>query len=77
MARVLGQGDLRPMPDDRSAMTELRNILASREPLYARASAIVHTAGLRVAAAADRLIEAVSPVLQGEARSFGLRGVAV
>jgi XRE family aerobic/anaerobic benzoate catabolism transcriptional regulator len=69
MARVRGQGDLRPMADDRSAMAELRNILASREPLYARASAVVDTAGLSVDDAAARLVEAVSPVLQNEARS--------
>ena len=69
MARVRGQGDLRPMADDRSAMAELRNILISREPLYARASAVVDTAGLSVDAAAARLVEAVSPVLQNEARS--------
>ncbi len=77
MARVRGQGDLRPMADDRSAMTELRNILLSREPLYARANAVVDTAGLSVDAAAARLIEAVRPVLQNEARSFGLRTVAL
>jgi XRE family aerobic/anaerobic benzoate catabolism transcriptional regulator len=77
MARVRGQGDLRPMADDRSAMAELRNILVSREPLYARASAVVDTAGLNVDAAAARLIESVRPVLQNEARSFGLRSVAV
>src|ERR1700709_1393255 len=35
MARVRRQGDLRPMADDRSAMTELRTILLSRAPLYA------------------------------------------
>jgi XRE family aerobic/anaerobic benzoate catabolism transcriptional regulator len=70
MARVRKQGDLRPMADDRSAMAELRNILVSREPLYARASAVVDTAGLSVDAAAARLTEAVSPVLQNEARSF-------
>jgi XRE family transcriptional regulator, aerobic/anaerobic benzoate catabolism transcriptional regulator len=46
MARVRRQGDLRPMADDRSAMQELRTILLSREPLYARASAVVDTAGL-------------------------------
>ena len=46
MARVRRQGDLRPMADDRSAMAELRTILLSREPLYARASAVVDTAGL-------------------------------
>jgi XRE family aerobic/anaerobic benzoate catabolism transcriptional regulator len=77
MARVRRQGDLRPMADDRSAMAELRNILTSREPLYARASAVVDTAGLSVDAAAARLIDSVRPVLQSEARSFGLRSVAV
>jgi len=77
MARVRRQGDLRPMADDRSAMAELRNILLSREPLYARASATVDTAGLSVDAAAARLIDAVRPVLQNEARAFGLRSVAV
>lgn len=77
MGRVRKQGDLRPMADDRSAMAELRNILVSREPLYARASATVDTAGLSVDAAAARLIDAVRPVLQNEAKSFGLRSVAV
>jgi XRE family aerobic/anaerobic benzoate catabolism transcriptional regulator len=77
MGRVRKQGDLRPMADDRSAMAELRNILVSREPLYARASAVVDTAGLSVDAAAARLIDTVRPVLQNEARAFGLRSVAV
>jgi XRE family transcriptional regulator, aerobic/anaerobic benzoate catabolism transcriptional regulator len=76
MARVRGQGDLRPMADDRSAMAELRTILKSREPLYARASAVVDTAGLTVDAAAARLIEAVAPVLRNEAHAFGLRTAA-
>jgi XRE family aerobic/anaerobic benzoate catabolism transcriptional regulator len=71
MARVRKQGDLRPMADDRSAMAELRNILLSREPLYARASAVVDTAGLNVDAAAARLIEAVTPVLEKESPNFG------
>ena len=70
MARVRKQGDLRPMADDRSAMAELRNILASREPLYARANAVVDTAGLSVDAAAARLGEAVKPVIANEARMF-------
>jgi len=77
MGRVRKQGDLRPMADDRSAMAELRNILVSREPLYARAAATVDTAGLSVDAAAARLIDTVRPVLQNEARAFGLRSVAV
>jgi XRE family aerobic/anaerobic benzoate catabolism transcriptional regulator len=70
MARVRRQGDLRPMAEDPSAMAELRNILVSREPLYARANAVVDTAGLSVDAAAARLSEAVAPVLQNEARMF-------
>src|SRR6201987_5917300 len=77
MARVRRQGDLRPMADDRSAMAELRNILKSREPLYARAAAVVDTAGLSVDAAAAKLIDNVRPVLQNQARAFGLRTVAV
>jgi len=76
MARVRKQGDLRPMADDRSAMAELRNILVSREPLYARASAVVDTAGLTVDAAATRLIDAVAPILQNEQKAFGLRSAA-
>jgi XRE family transcriptional regulator, aerobic/anaerobic benzoate catabolism transcriptional regulator len=77
MGRVRRQGDLRPMADDRSAMAELRNILLSREPLYSRAAAVVDTAGLSIDAAAAKLIDTVRPVLQNEARSFGLRSVAV
>jgi len=76
MARVRGQGDLRPMADDRSAMAELRTILKSREPLYARAAAVVDTAGLTVDAAAARLIDAVAPVLRNDAHAFGLRSAA-
>jgi len=70
MARVRRQGDLRPMADDRSAMAELRTILLSREPLYARASAVVDTAGLDVDHAAARLIDAVEPVVADDARMF-------
>jgi XRE family aerobic/anaerobic benzoate catabolism transcriptional regulator len=70
MARVRRQGDLRPMADDRSAMAELRTILLSREPLYARASAVVDTAGLSVDSAAARLIDTVAPVVAQDARMF-------
>src|SRR5262245_14648701 len=73
MARVRRQGDLRPMADDRSAMAELRNILVSREPLYARASAVVDTAGLTIADAASRLMAKVSPRHQNDANAFGPR----
>lgn len=75
MARVRRQGDLRPMADDRSAMAELRTILLSREPLYARASTVVDTAGQTVDAAAARLLGAVAPVLSSNA-AFHPRTIA-
>ena len=61
MARVRQQGDLRPMADDPTAMQELRAILTSREPLYARAHATVDTSGIAIDAAAARLIAAIAP----------------
>ncbi len=48
MRRVLEQGDLRPMRDNRRAMDDLRAILASREALYARADFTVDTGGRTV-----------------------------
>jgi XRE family aerobic/anaerobic benzoate catabolism transcriptional regulator len=60
MRRVREQGDLRPMGGDASAMQELRAILVSREPFYARARAMVDTAGLSVEEAADRLYALIS-----------------
>jgi XRE family aerobic/anaerobic benzoate catabolism transcriptional regulator len=76
MGRVRKQGDLRPMADDRSAMQELRTILLSREPLYARASAQVDTSGLGIAAAAARLAETVAPMLAKQSPAAAPRTVA-
>ena len=56
MARVRRQGDLRPMARDRAAMEELTTILASREPLYRRARAIVDTSGETVAQSVEKLV---------------------
>ena len=41
--RVVQQGDRRPMADNPQAMTELRRLLAAREPLYAQARLTVDT----------------------------------
>lgn len=49
MQRVIDQGDLRPMQDNRQAMADLRAILASREALYARADLTLDTSGRSVA----------------------------
>jgi XRE family aerobic/anaerobic benzoate catabolism transcriptional regulator len=45
MARVIAQGDSRPMAGNEEAMDDLRRILSAREPLYAKADAIVDTSG--------------------------------
>lgn len=56
MERVVRQGDYRPMAEHRNAMADLKRILAERTPLYARADAIVDTAGLGIDAALARLL---------------------
>ena len=43
MARVIAQGDHRPMADQRHAMADLKRILAERAALYGRADATVDT----------------------------------
>lgn len=45
MARVMAQGDLRPMAGNDEAMEDLKRILEAREALYARADTIVDTSG--------------------------------
>jgi XRE family transcriptional regulator, aerobic/anaerobic benzoate catabolism transcriptional regulator len=45
MARVIAQGDLRPMADNSRAMEDLLAILQAREPLYAKADAVLDTSG--------------------------------
>lgn len=49
MARVVAQGDLRPMSGQPEAMKDLRRILASRQALYGKADATVDTSGQSVA----------------------------
>lgn len=49
MGRVVEQGDLRPMADNRRAMEDLRAILAARAPLYAKADVTVETSGRSLA----------------------------
>jgi len=55
MGRVVAQSDLRPMAGSDEAMADLRNILAGRTALYAKADATVDTAGASVAASFRRL----------------------
>jgi len=45
MERVIAQGDMRPMANNARAMEDLVSILKSREPLYAKAEAVLATSG--------------------------------
>lgn len=59
MERVVAQGDMRPMAGHEEAMDDLRNILISRELLYAKADAVVDTSGSAVEKSFNALREAV------------------
>jgi XRE family aerobic/anaerobic benzoate catabolism transcriptional regulator len=48
MARVIAQGDVRPMAGSGQAIDDLRRILQEREPLYARADVTVDTTRISV-----------------------------
>jgi XRE family aerobic/anaerobic benzoate catabolism transcriptional regulator len=53
--RVMRQGDRRPMDQHPQAREALRDLLARREPMYARADATVDTARLSVTQAVERV----------------------
>jgi XRE family transcriptional regulator, aerobic/anaerobic benzoate catabolism transcriptional regulator len=48
MSRVIAQGDMRPMSGNPEAMNDLRRMLATREPLYAKADLAIDTTGRTV-----------------------------
>lgn len=48
MSRVVAQGDMRPMKGHAQAMDDLKSLLTSREPLYARADVTVSTSNQAV-----------------------------
>jgi XRE family aerobic/anaerobic benzoate catabolism transcriptional regulator len=50
MARVIAQGDMRPMAHNPEAMSDVRRILEERESLYRQADLSVDTSGRSVAA---------------------------
>jgi XRE family aerobic/anaerobic benzoate catabolism transcriptional regulator len=60
MKRVMEQGDLRPMAGMREAMSDLRRILDVREPLYARADAVVDTSKCELEACVGEMLARVA-----------------
>lgn len=57
MNRVLAQGDRRPMEASAQAMSDLRRILSSREPLYSKADASIDTSGKPVQHSLGELVK--------------------
>ncbi len=60
MQRVMAQGDMRPMADNRESMSDLRRILDVREPLYRKADATIDTSECSVEESVERLALACS-----------------
>jgi XRE family transcriptional regulator, aerobic/anaerobic benzoate catabolism transcriptional regulator len=60
MARVIAQGDTRPMAESSEAMNDLRRILGGRAALYGQADVTVDTAGKSIDKSLAELRKAVS-----------------
>jgi XRE family aerobic/anaerobic benzoate catabolism transcriptional regulator len=58
--RVVAQGDARPMAQNPHAMTELRALLAAREPLYAQAHQVIDTSRTGIKGAVEQLARELS-----------------
>jgi XRE family aerobic/anaerobic benzoate catabolism transcriptional regulator len=67
MKRVIAQGDLRPMAGNAEAMSDLKRILAGREPAYARADLTFDTTGRTAPEAFVGLRAALKPRLAAAA----------
>jgi XRE family transcriptional regulator, aerobic/anaerobic benzoate catabolism transcriptional regulator len=59
MQRVIAQGDMRPMSNNRDAMSDLKRILAERDVLYSKADLQVDTAGRTFEESVEVLIQAL------------------
>jgi XRE family aerobic/anaerobic benzoate catabolism transcriptional regulator len=60
MARVIKQGDRRPMAQSRQAMRDLRRILYSREALYRQADAVLDTSAQPLKHSVHSLVRLIS-----------------
>jgi XRE family aerobic/anaerobic benzoate catabolism transcriptional regulator len=59
MARVVAEGDMRPMAGNAESMADLERILAGREALYRRADTSLDTSGKTVRESLDALAGAL------------------
>ena len=60
MARVVAQGDFRPMQGNTEAMLDLKRILGAREPLYRKADITLNTSDEGADQSLAKLRQAVS-----------------
>ena len=67
MARVLAQGDLRPMAGNARAMDDLKRILAGREPMYRKADVVIDTSAETARQSFAKLRAAVAPAFEARA----------
>ncbi len=56
MERVIAQGDIRPMADNRESMSDLKRILQVREPLYRKADVTIDTSTASVEESVELLV---------------------
>ena len=61
MARVVAQGDTRPMKGNREAMEDLRRILGTRAVLYGRADSTIDTSGHAIEHSLAEVLGTVAP----------------
>ena len=59
MQRVIAQGDMRPMADNRESMSDLQRILAVREPLYRNADLTIDTSKETVEEATELIVKTI------------------
>ena len=59
MQRVIAQGDMRPMANNRDAMSDLKRILGEREVLYSKADLQLNTANRSLEESLEMLIQAL------------------
>ena len=62
MQRVIAQGDMRPMADNRESMSDLKRILEVREPLYRKADITVDTSESSAQEATESLVRAIQRI---------------
>jgi XRE family aerobic/anaerobic benzoate catabolism transcriptional regulator len=59
MQRVIAQGDMRPMADNRESMSDLRRILEVREPLYSKADVTIDTSNKAPEQVVEQIIDSL------------------